>query len=68
MLAERRLALRPWALQDILRKPDYNSFNLGLENGPHNSIPYSVRGEFLLFTAPNGKLFSLSSRIDCTSS
>ena len=53
-LAEEGRKLRPQALDDLLEMTVYNTFNLGLENGPHSAIPYSVRGDFSLFTAPYG--------------
>ena len=44
----------PEALGELLQRADYESFNLGLEDGPHLSLPLSVQGDFLFFTAPNG--------------
>ena len=48
-------AVGPEALEGLLRKDDYSEFNLGLEMGAHNSVPFVVRGDFYKFTAPNGK-------------
>lgn len=48
------LKVKPEALQKLLEEPDYDSFNLGLENGPHDTIPSIVRGDFYKVTAPNG--------------
>lgn len=42
------------AVAAVLDAPDYYSFLLMLEDGPHSSIPTIVRGDFLRFTAPNG--------------
>ena len=44
----------PKALRKLLQQADYESFNLGLEHGPHLTLPLSVQGDFLFFTAPNG--------------
>ena len=46
--------LKPKALEKLLRLADYESFNLGLENGPHLRIPLSIQGDFKFFTAPYG--------------
>ena len=48
--------LRPEALEDLMEIPDYNTFNLMLEDGPHDAVPRSIRGDFSLFTAPYGKV------------
>lgn len=48
--------LKPEALNKLLQLSDYNSFNLGLENGPHVAIPRSVNGDFSLHTAPAGNI------------
>jgi hypothetical protein len=34
---------------------DYETFFLATENGPHNTIPNGIRGDFYSFTAPYGK-------------
>lgn len=47
-------ALEPTALDDLLGTPDYASFNLGVEDGPHLSIPRSIHGDFSTVTAPAG--------------
>ena len=44
----------PLALEKLLMLRDYESFLLALEHGPHNAIPRSIRGDFLLLTAPFG--------------
>jgi tyrosinase len=46
--------ISPAALKTLFQIPDYNSFNLALENGPHNVIPHIIRGDFSVFTAPSG--------------
>ncbi|KAK4694932.1 hypothetical protein P7C71_g2727, partial [Lecanoromycetidae sp. Uapishka_2] len=51
--------LGPEALEKLLNLPDYESFNLGLENGPHLALPKIIRGDFQYFTAPNDPLFFL---------
>ena len=47
-------ALRPASLEKLLRVPDYATFNLGVEDGPHLSIPRTVHGDFSTVTAPAG--------------
>jgi tyrosinase len=47
--------LRPDMIEDLLSLHEYESFNLGLEHGPHLAIPHSIRGDFSLLTAPSGK-------------
>ena len=47
-------ALKPRALDELLRTPDYATFNLGVEDGPHLSIPRSIHGDFSTVTAPAG--------------
>ena len=46
----------PEKVEAVLGAKRYEDFNLGLENGPHLAIPYSVRGDFYRFTAPYGRL------------
>lgn len=54
------------ALQKITNEPDYASFNTKLEDGPHNAIPRTIRGDFYRVTAPNGKsLTRLKSNSSC---
>lgn len=45
----------PAVVQTILEEKDYESFFLGVENGPHNVAPNGIRGDFYSFTAPYGK-------------
>ena len=45
---------RPKAMEELQRGNDYDAFNLGLEEGPHNAIPRIIRGDFSMFTAPYG--------------
>lgn len=53
----KKLGLRvsPEALEKMLDETDYDSFNIGLELGPHNAIPNTIRGDFYRVTAPYGK-------------
>ena len=44
----------PEAVERFLEMPDYDAFNIGLEEGSHAGIPYIIRGDFSLFTAPFG--------------
>lgn len=46
--------VRPDRLEAILEEPDYGMFNLKLESGPHDAVPFGVRGDFSRETAPNG--------------
>jgi tyrosinase len=54
--------VRPSAVERILSLPDFESFFLALENGPHNVIPTGMQGDFMGFTAPNDPIFSLHHR------
>lgn len=47
-------ALKPEALNELLLTPDHATFNLGVEDGPHLSIPRSIHGDFSTVTAPAG--------------
>ena len=58
-LAKFRQDLHPDALDKLLLLDDYNTLNLGLENGPHVAIPKSINGDFSLHTAPFGNYTSL---------
>ncbi|CAD6442792.1 2d33d938-1230-4a59-9b30-9b90f88d4d87 [Sclerotinia trifoliorum] len=53
------LKVQPEALEAVLLESDYESFNLKLEEGPHNAIPRAIRGDFLRVTAPNDPVFFL---------
>ena len=53
-LIEFSAALEPRALTELLRTPDYATFNLEVEDGPHLSIPRSIHGDFSTVTAPAG--------------
>jgi tyrosinase len=46
--------LSPDMIEELLSLEEYDSFNLGLEHGPHLAIPHSIRGDFSLLTAPSG--------------
>ena len=52
-------AISPANVEDVLRIPDYATFNLGLEHGPHLSIPGSVSGDFSVASAPADPVFFL---------
>ena len=54
--------IMPAALEALLRRDDYNHFNLGMEHGPHFALPFGVRGDFHNFTAPYGKCPSRTRR------
>ncbi|WQF83004.1 Putative tyrosinase copper-binding domain, di-copper centre-containing domain superfamily [Colletotrichum destructivum] len=51
--------VKPAVIEEILRQPDYASFFVKLEDGPHNQIPNGIQGDFIKFTAPNDPLFFL---------
>lgn len=44
----------PAALDAVLAHEDHWSFWLSVEEGPHDTIPNLIRGDFFLLTAPNG--------------
>ena len=46
--------MRPETLERLLDEPNYESFNLGLEYGPHIAVPLIIRGDFYRVTAPYG--------------
>jgi len=50
---------RPQALEELFKETSYNSFNLGLENGPHIAIPRIIQGDFEMLTAPSDPVFIL---------
>lgn len=49
-----RESLTPESMEELLAIKNYDSFNLGLEKGPHVAIPKGVNGNFSLHTAPFG--------------
>lgn len=53
-LARLGQGLKPEVLEEVLSLPDYEAFNLGLEDGPHLNIPKIIHGDFKFFTAPYG--------------
>ena len=57
--------LAPAKVDAVFMMDSYEDFNLGLEDGPHLAIPYSVRGDFYRFTAPYGKWTKEASTVDC---
>lgn len=48
----------PEALEKMLEEDNYDSFNIGLEYGPHNAIPKTIRGDFYRVTAPYGTILA----------
>jgi len=52
---ELRQELKPERLMKLLLSPDYRSINLGLEHGPHVTIPKSINWGLSLQTAPFSK-------------
>lgn len=49
--------INPTAMAKLYDEDDYYSFLLKLEDGPHSAVPISIRGDFSVFTAPNGKRY-----------
>ena len=47
--------IQPILVEEILAQKDLLSFTLELEDAPHNTIPFGIRGDFLSFNAPAGK-------------
>ena len=47
------------AIAKLMATPGYEAFNLGMEQGPHLAMPHGVLGDFLVDTAPNGRLLEL---------
>lgn len=50
--------VRPDVLRKIMDIEDYSAFNLEIEHGPHLAMPHGALGDFLMDTAPYGKLSS----------
>lgn len=51
--------LRPERISEILFQSSYDDMCQGIEMGPHNFVPFSIRGDFFSFSSPYGKhLFS----------
>ena len=48
--------LRPQRISDILLHDNYDKMCQGLEMGPHNFVPFSIRGDFFSFSSPYGKI------------
>ena len=46
--------IRPELIQKTMEEEDLLLFTLKLESGPHNTIPFGIRGDFLSFNAPAG--------------
>ncbi|KAF8850040.1 Di-copper centre-containing protein [Acephala macrosclerotiorum] len=51
--------IRPDLVEKYLDEDDLLLFTLKLETGPHNTIPFGIRGDFLSFNAPADPLFFL---------
>lgn len=47
--------IRPDLVNKYMDENDLLLFTLKLESGPHNTIPFGIRGDFLSFNAPAGK-------------
>lgn len=47
--------VNPESLAEVLSKETYEEFFFALEMRAHDIIPTGVRGDFMAFTAPNGK-------------
>ena len=58
-ITEYRKDLHPEVLEKLLLSGNYETLNLGLENGPHIAIPKTINGDFSLHTAPSGSLLYL---------
>ena len=48
--------LRPKAIDRLMDIPKYDAFNKALEDNMHDTLPRIVRGDWSLFTGPNGKM------------
>ena len=48
--------IRPASIEKLFLETRYEPFNIKLERTAHNSIPHIIRGDFLIFTAPFGKI------------
>ena len=55
MLQTLHRLISPERIEQTLSQADYASFFADFEEGPHNAIPQFIKGDFLTFTAPNGK-------------
>ncbi|KAH7391524.1 hypothetical protein BKA64DRAFT_696230 [Cadophora sp. MPI-SDFR-AT-0126] len=51
--------ISPEHVEHILQQPDYLSFFKLFESGAHNAIPQFLRGDWLVFSAPNDPVFFL---------
>ncbi|KAG4441776.1 hypothetical protein IFR05_002767 [Cadophora sp. M221] len=51
--------LSPDDVEKTLEQPDYMSFFKEFETGAHNAIPSLIRGDWLVFSAPNDPVFFL---------
>lgn len=66
-LTEAAQRIRPAALADVLRAPNYEEFDMTLQSGPHLSIPFSINGDFSVHSAPQGMSpkFAFDQDSDC---
>ena len=48
-------AMRPDAIEAIMCETSFEHFFLDVERKLHDVVPSLVRGDFMLFTAPNGE-------------
>jgi tyrosinase len=64
-ILDRRFGARvhPDNVEAILQEPDYDTFNVRLEAGPHDAVPRGVNGDFSRETAPNGKFFQVQNTL-----
>ncbi|KAH9845039.1 monophenol monooxygenase (tyrosinase) [Teratosphaeria destructans] len=58
-VATLQFSISPTVVKSTLDQAEYGDFFYLLETNPHNAIPQLVRGDFLMFTAPNDPLFYL---------
>jgi hypothetical protein len=49
--------IRPDLITKTMVEEDLLLFTLKLESGPHNTIPFGIRGDFLSFNTPAGMCF-----------
>ncbi|KAL2067816.1 hypothetical protein VTL71DRAFT_15912 [Oculimacula yallundae] len=45
------------SVERVLKQPTYEKFNKELEDGPHNALPRTIRGDFMRVTVPNDPIF-----------
>lgn len=52
--------VRPQKIGKILSREEFDAFSKDLEMGPHNFVPFSIRGDFFSFSSPYGPLSAAS--------